>query len=101
MNDKNRREYGSVKVLDPEKVIKLALVVDNWKIPMASKLWEESEKVAADALRHLAFDPKDIFYSCQEPFDGKPMTSLFRYYTPISNRVRKQREQACEESGPA
>lgn len=93
-HDKNRTQYGSVTVLNPGKVVKIGLVVDNWKLQdpaLISALWAESEKVAKEALRHLGFDPADIFASESSPFEAQPMTSIFRYYTPVANRKRPQK----------
>ncbi len=88
-----RTIFGTVTVLDPAKVVKLALVVDNWKLPIASKLWAESEKVAEASLKHLNFDPRDIFYSEQMPWTGHEVTNIFRYYTPVANRRMTNRQE--------
>ena len=93
---KERTVFGTVTVKDPQKVIQLAVVVDDHKVHLSSKLWEEGEKKALVELAHIPFDPKDIFYSEQMPYgQGKAITCLFRYYTPIDNRVRTPKSDAC------
>lgn len=81
-----RLQYGRIIVIDPDKVTKLGLVIDNWQIHTAHHLWAEHERVSKMALAHLNFNPIDIFYSENFPYEGKPMTNFFRYYTPIDNR---------------
>lgn len=84
-----RTQFGSVTVLDPEAVVKLGMVIDNYKMAKASDLWKEAEKKAKEQLS--GFDPKLYFFAEQAPYgpDHPGITCLFRYYTAYSNRRKK------------
>lgn len=82
-----RTVFGSVTVKDPGLVIKLGLVIDNHKLPNAWLMWPELEKNSILQLSHLDFDPRDLFYSEKKAYEGYTMTTIFRFYTPISNRM--------------
>ncbi len=47
-----RKEFGSVIVIDPGRVVKLCLIVDNHKLPVAWRLWPEVETFHEERFRH-------------------------------------------------
>ncbi len=80
----DRKEIGGWVFTVPEKVIKLGLVCDNYKMNQLQRLWKEAEEQAVVRLK--PFDPKDFFF--EESYQKGELTYSFRYYTPKENRSR-------------
>lgn len=80
----SRKEIGGWIIIVPEKVVKLGLVCDNYKMHLLQSLWKQSEEQAAQ--RIWPFDAKDFFF--EESYQRGEVTYSFRYYTPKENRRR-------------
>lgn len=81
-----KKEIGGFKIHRPELVIKLALVMDDYKFCIRKSLWEESEAQAKKNLHK--FDPSTMFYEEHMRQPGKKLVYSFRYYTPPENLER-------------
>lgn len=75
-------EIGGWRMTEPELVVKLGFILDNYKISWLPRLWREAE---AEAITRLPlFVKEDLFF--QEEIAKGELVYSFRYYTPLSNR---------------
>lgn len=75
---------GSWKIKDKKKMVKMGFVLDSYKLPNLSKLWEEAERKALTQMPTLNLEHR-FFQEDKTSEDGKIIYS-FRYYTPPENR---------------
>ena len=80
-----RVQFGTVRVFDPSKVVRLGLPLLVKMKTQSIQIWADAEYRALE--QGLEYDPKDIFYSEETPAQNGAVLYQFRYYTPISNRV--------------
>ncbi len=76
-----RTEFKGIEVIEPQLVIKMGLIFDNYKINKLPGLWDEAEE---KALEQMPTFKADEFFHQEELQDGDIWYS-FRYYTPKSN----------------
>lgn len=75
---------GGFILKNPALVLKLGLIMDDYKFSDKAKLWAEAEsKVQSNCCPDHKFDPSTCFYE-HNIREGKLIYS-FRYYTPETN----------------
>lgn len=79
-----RKVFDELEVIDPELVLKIGLVFDDYKASMRDEMWAKCHVEAGKQIPGFTAD--DHFFT--ETFDGPmPKTKTeTRYYTPASNR---------------
>lgn len=77
-------EIGLFRVKEPKLVLKLALVIDSYKINYLPKLWQQAEEQALTKVP--TFKASEFFHQKDEHDKKTSMIFSFRYYTPESNR---------------
>ncbi len=77
-------EIGGWKIKNPELVIKIGLIADDYKEKKIPQLWADHEH---RVLEKMPTFKKEHFFFQEEKRDGKLIYSL-RYYTPPENRER-------------
>lgn len=84
---KNQKwEIGPWKLKNPELVVKLGFIIDDYKREWLPRLWREAEREALE--RMPMFEARELFH--EEVLTKNDMIYSFRYYTPESNRSKME-----------